>query len=153
MQRALTKMQTVIIMKKWRYTKMRKLTEDEIMALIMLKYLDEFEDETSTEEELYQKVRKFDSTSVGISDEDFETALNGLAQIGVIDYDEDYLDMEDNEPKCVLTTLGKQVMKGISLIAKFDDNTIKMLVNGTIQGVDFVKKYGKDIFDLVAGAI
>ena len=128
---------------------MRTLTDNEIMALVWIKCLNEFEDADCPEDELYEKVRKFDVTDIGMDDEEFVAALKGLAQLGVITYEEDIFEIYDNEPKCILTEHGEKVIDALTPIMKMSDNAIKNIINGTISVAEFVKKYGKDIINIL----
>lgn len=120
-----------------------QLTEKEMVALMIVKALDDFETSDPEDNTLDYKIRAFDIDvdEEGISMEEFDKALNKFDQFGIFD--------ASNESEYVFTLKGKALMVALSAMEKLTDEVKRGIINGTIKAVDFVKENKSEIITIL----
>ena len=115
------------------------ITDREMVALMIIKALDEFETEDCEDNNINYKIHAFevDEKEEGITTEEFENALIKFDNWGIFD--------ASNESEYVFTIKGKALMVALSAMKNLTDDVKCGIINGTIKAIDFVKENKSEI--------
>ena len=119
------------------------ITDREMVALMIIKALDEFETEDPEDNNINYKIHAFeiDEKEEGITAEEFENALIKFDNFGIFD--------ASNESEYVFTLKGKALMAALSAMKNLTDDVKRGIINRTIKAVDFVKENKSEILTII----
>lgn len=119
------------------------ITDREMVALMIIKALDEFETEDPEDNNINYKIHAFeiDEKEEGITTEEFENALIKFDNFGIFD--------ASNESEYVFTLKGKALMAALSAMKNLTDDVKRGIINGTLKTVDFVKENKSEILTII----
>lgn len=119
------------------------ITDKEMVALMIVKTLYDFESPLSPEDTLNDKIEKFifDEDDEGITFKEYEDGLKKLDKLGIFDI--------SNEEEYELTIKGRALMGALSAMEKLTDDVKRKIMNGTIKVIDFIKENKSEILSIV----
>ena len=120
-----------------------KFTMEEVEVLLLIKLLNEFEmyDDTKTKEyTLTEKIERFDISSASMEAETFHEGLDKMEETGLLVWDSENYVYE-------LTETGETLLKRLSLLDGFNDNSIKNIMNFSAYIKEFWNKHKSVIIE------
>lgn len=118
-----------------------KITLEEAEVLMYLKALYEFHDPDCPKDTLDDKILKFDITSSNLDPDDFNSGIDGLCELKILEYNED--------GELASTEKGRAIIKALSVLKINDEEFFTKIYNGSVSLVDITKKHFDEILSCV----